>query len=209
MGANTDLDFFSWAQQNPQPLQWFQQLMSIPREGDWLDVVPTISEGKSDVVLVDVGGGMGQQCARLAARFPELENRIVLQDRPETIKIAPSIKGVKAMAHDFFTPQVVIGKLPVNDSNFALTKTIQAQIFITFALFFMIGRTAKQFKFSRIWFLQWLLDPKFLSMIWSFPTLGCTGGLHAWIYTCTPSMAQWSVMRNSGILFLARLAYKF
>ncbi|KAA8570871.1 hypothetical protein EYC84_000260 [Monilinia fructicola] len=109
MGANTDLDFFSWAQQNPQPLQWFQQLMSIPREGDWLDVVPTISEGKSDVVLVDVGGGMGQQCARLAARFPELENRIVLQDRPETIKIAPSIKGVKAMAHDFFTPQVVIG----------------------------------------------------------------------------------------------------
>ncbi|KAG4030616.1 hypothetical protein MFRU_011g00740 [Monilinia fructicola] len=52
---------------------------------------------------------MGQQCARLAARFPELENRIVLQDRPETIKIAPSIKGVKAMAHDFFTPQVVIG----------------------------------------------------------------------------------------------------
>ncbi|RAL65616.1 hypothetical protein DID88_005288 [Monilinia fructigena] len=85
MGANTDLDFFSWAQQNPQPLQWFQQLMSVPREGDWLDVVPTIT------------------------RFPELENRIVLQDRPETIKIAPPIKGVKAMAHNFFTPQIVIG----------------------------------------------------------------------------------------------------
>ncbi|KAI9649720.1 hypothetical protein NHQ30_002301 [Ciborinia camelliae] len=109
MGANTDLDFFSWAQQNQQSLQWFQQLMSVPREDDWLDVVPVISEGMSDVILVDVGGGMGQQCARLVARFPELENKVVLQDRPETIKIAPPIKGVKAMGHDFFTPQVVNG----------------------------------------------------------------------------------------------------
>jgi hypothetical protein len=112
MGVNTNLDFFPWAQQNPQSLQWFQQLMSVPREGDWLDVVPNIGESKSDIVLVDVGGGMGQQCARLVARFPELENRVVLQDRAETIKIAPTIKGVKAMAHNFFTPQVVNGKPP-------------------------------------------------------------------------------------------------
>lgn len=108
-GARTDLDFFPWAQQHPESLQWFQGLMSIPREGDWLDVVPMPVDAGKEPVFVDVGGGMGHQCARLTAKLPALQGRVVLQDRPETISIAPAIPGVQAMGHDFFKDQTVKG----------------------------------------------------------------------------------------------------
>ncbi len=90
--------------------------MSVPREGDLLDVVSmqalssAIASDNESPVFVDVGGGFGHQCARLTGRFPELKGRVVLQDRAETIQIAPPIKGVTAMAHEFFMPQVVKGK---------------------------------------------------------------------------------------------------
>ncbi|KAI2627784.1 hypothetical protein GGR54DRAFT_636906 [Hypoxylon sp. NC1633] len=108
-GHQTELDFFPWAQQHPESLRWFQQLMSVPREGDWLDVVSMPAPEGPAPVFVDVGGGMGHQCARLAAKFPQLEGSIILQDRPETIAIAPTIPGVKAMGHNFFKDQVVTG----------------------------------------------------------------------------------------------------
>lgn len=90
--------------------------MSVPREGDWLDVMslPAPSAGDAEPpVFVDVGGGVGHQCARLTARYPELKGHVVLQDRAETIQIAPPIDGVKAMAHNFFTPQVIKGKYQI------------------------------------------------------------------------------------------------
>jgi hypothetical protein len=111
-GANTDLGFFPWAQQRPETLKWFQQLMSVPREGDWLDVVDfevPAADAHADTVFVDVGGGFGHQCARLTNLFPSLEGKVVLQDRAETIAIAPPMKGVQAKAHDFFTEQTVKG----------------------------------------------------------------------------------------------------
>jgi len=40
---------------------------------------------------------------------PKLAGQIILQDRVETIKSTPEIKGVKFTAHDFFTPQTVKG----------------------------------------------------------------------------------------------------
>ena len=90
--------------------------MSVPREGDWLDVVPFMQETTSlepeRVHFVDVGGSFGHQCARLKAKYPDLPGRIVLQDLPETIKQARPIEGVEFMAHDFFTPQPVKGVLP-------------------------------------------------------------------------------------------------
>ncbi|KAB5566225.1 O-methyltransferase [Coniochaeta sp. 2T2.1] len=110
---NTDLPAFVWLQQHPDKLQWFQQLMSVPREGDWLDVLPPPAKkptpGGDDLVFVDVGGGFGQQCARLTAKYPELEGHVVLQDRPEVVAVAPPIPGVKALGHDFFAPQTLKG----------------------------------------------------------------------------------------------------
>jgi demethylsterigmatocystin 6-O-methyltransferase len=88
--------------------------MSVPREGSWLDVVPfpdvaTSMDSSDRAAFVDIGGNIGHQCARLKAKYPNLSGRVVLQDREETIKNAPSIEGVEFMVHDFFTPQPVKG----------------------------------------------------------------------------------------------------
>ena len=112
-GFNTSLDFFPWAKQHPEYLKWFQSLMSVPREGDWLDVfsIPSLSTGVTpeQAIFVDVGGNIGHQSARLRARFPDLPGRIICQDLPETIQVAPKVDGVELMAHNFFEPQPVTG----------------------------------------------------------------------------------------------------
>ena len=87
--------------------------MSVPREGDWLDVVP-FTEAAASVepdraLFVDVGGSIGHQCARLKAKYPNLPGRIILQDLEETISNAPPIKGVEFMVHNFFNLQPVKG----------------------------------------------------------------------------------------------------
>lgn len=86
--------------------------MSVPREGDWLDVAPfqDVSVESERALFVDVGGSIGHQCARLKQKFPDLKGRIVLQDLEETIKNAPPIEGVEMMSHDFFKAQPIKGK---------------------------------------------------------------------------------------------------
>jgi len=112
----TKLGFFSWAQQHPDSLRAFQQFMSVPRRGFWLDVLPLMDEARSAldrdpdrVILVDVGGSLGHQCAAVVRQHPELRGHVVFQDLEETIRQAPEIDGVRAMVQDFFTPQGIKG----------------------------------------------------------------------------------------------------
>ncbi|MCJ1381158.1 hypothetical protein MMC17_004267 [Xylographa soralifera] len=107
---NTNLDFFPWASQRPEKIKWFQSLMSVPRDGEWFDVIPFTADIAADRAhFVDVGGSIGHQCARLKSKYPNLPGRVILQDLPETIKNAPPIPGVEFMTHDFFTAQPVQG----------------------------------------------------------------------------------------------------
>ncbi|KAI4162077.1 MAG: hypothetical protein LQ342_004247 [Letrouitia transgressa] len=117
---STDQDFFPWAKQHPEQIKWFQQLMSVPREGDWLDVAPfqDVSVESERALFVDVGGSIGHQCARLKQKFPDLKGRIVLQDLEETIKNAPPIEGVEMMSHDFFKAQ------PIKGAKFYYLRTV-------------------------------------------------------------------------------------
>jgi demethylsterigmatocystin 6-O-methyltransferase len=112
--ANTDLDFFPWAKENPQILTYFQQLMSImglPKDGSWLDVISiTNQQDSSRKVFVDIAGSIGHQCSRLLSRHPDLGGRVILQDLEETFQHAPKIEGVEFMVHDFFKVQPVKGK---------------------------------------------------------------------------------------------------
>lgn len=110
---NTDLEFFPWAKQYPEKLTWFQSLMSVPRDGDWLDMVD-FTEAAASVVpdralFVDVGGSIGHQCMRLKARYPCVPGRIIVQDLEESVKAAQPIEGVEFMVHNFFNPQPIKG----------------------------------------------------------------------------------------------------
>ncbi|KAL9599999.1 MAG: hypothetical protein Q9219_003468 [cf. Caloplaca sp. 3 TL-2023] len=107
---STDLDFFPWAKQHPEKLGWFQKLMSVPRDGEWFDVIPFTNDSPVDrAQFVDIGGNIGHQCRRLKAKYPDLKGRIICQDLEETIKSAPPmVPGVEMMAHDFFLPQPVL-----------------------------------------------------------------------------------------------------
>lgn len=124
-GLDTELGLFPWLKQHPDLLKDFQSLMGIPKEGNCLDVIPLDSSATSDhqgPVFVDIGGNTGHQAKHLLAKYPELAGRVIVQDREETIKSASDAKGIQLMAHDFFTPQPVKGKLFTGNSvNNSLT----------------------------------------------------------------------------------------
>ena len=42
--VKTDMDFFPYYKQRPEQLSYFQKLTSVPRDGEWFDVVPFIEE---------------------------------------------------------------------------------------------------------------------------------------------------------------------
>lgn len=111
--AKTDLDWFPYYKQHPRELSYFQKLMSVPRDGDWFDVVPFAEEAASvsqeRALFVDIGGSIGHQSKRLRSKYPTLPGRVIVQDLPETVNVAAPAPGVEFMAYDFFTPQPIQG----------------------------------------------------------------------------------------------------
>ena len=87
--------------------------MTIPHDGDWTDVlsIPLLAENitAEEVLVVDIGGNIGHQSARLRAQYPSLSGRMIVQDLPETLEGAPATEGVEFMAHNFFDPQPIKG----------------------------------------------------------------------------------------------------
>ncbi|KAI1633661.1 putative O-methyltransferase [Biscogniauxia mediterranea] len=114
----TQLPFFAWLDKNPPYLQIFNNYMAAYRAGkpSWVDPgfypVAELAEGfnpsTNEVLLVDVGGGMGHDLQELKQKHPSLPGKLVLQDRPEVISSIEGSQGVfEAASHDFFTPQPV------------------------------------------------------------------------------------------------------
>ncbi|KAF2497264.1 O-methyltransferase [Lophium mytilinum] len=114
---NTDLTIFAWAQGQPSFLSYFGKYLAYDRTGRkiWLDVYPFAQEcaeqpiTEKDVLLVDVGGGIGDQVIALKTRHPTIAGRVILQDIPETLNGAIPHDGIETMAHDFFQPQTIKG----------------------------------------------------------------------------------------------------
>jgi hypothetical protein len=78
--------------------------------------VPELARGVAgdDVLLVDVGGGVGHDLAEFRRKWPGVKGRLVLQDLGEVIEQAKAMnreteRGVEATVHDFFTEQPVKG----------------------------------------------------------------------------------------------------
>ena len=112
--VKTDMDWFPYYKQHPKQLSYFQKLMSVPRDGDWLDVVSFADEAANvspdSALFVDIGGNIGHQSKRLRAKYPTLPGKVIVQDLPETVSVAAAAPGVEFMAYDFFTPQPVEGE---------------------------------------------------------------------------------------------------
>ncbi|KAF7528058.1 hypothetical protein G7054_g10243 [Neopestalotiopsis clavispora] len=112
----TELPAFVWLQGDPELVADFGLWMTAVHNGKktWMDVVDFNSLVKdSDAetpVFVDVGGGIGSQCAILKAKSPSLTGRVILQDLPVVIEHhALSIEGVEKMAFDFWGEQPIKG----------------------------------------------------------------------------------------------------
>jgi hypothetical protein len=116
----TDLPFFGWLNQHPEYSKAFNSYMSAYRAGkpSWVDggfypvadrLVKGFDPSISDVFLVDVGGGLGHDLVELRKKAVPLPGRLLLQDREEVLATLPKSRYFEATAHDFFTPQPVVG----------------------------------------------------------------------------------------------------
>lgn len=84
------MDFFPYYKQYPEQLSYFQKLMSVPRDGDWLDVVSfaeeTANVSSDRALFVDIGGSIGHQSKRLRFKYPTLSGRVIVQYRDARTK---------------------------------------------------------------------------------------------------------------------------
>jgi hypothetical protein len=121
-GYNTSSHFFEYLQTHPAHAEQFNNHMTAYHQGrpSWMDVgfypVPELAQGVAaeDVLLVDVGGGVGHDLAEFRRKWPGVPGRLVLQDLGDVIEQARVMnreteRGVEATVHDFFTEQPVKG----------------------------------------------------------------------------------------------------
>ena len=111
---------FEWLLSDPPMLTNWNAFMSGRRahRKQWYEMFPAdeiILEGASSddnaTLLVDIGGGEGQDAEAFRAKFSDVPGRVILQDLPEVInKIGKLDHRVVRMEHDFFMPQPVKGK---------------------------------------------------------------------------------------------------
>lgn len=75
----------------------FERLQQCPR-------------GDQDVLLVDIGGGMGHDLEEFRTKNPKLPGRLVLQEWPEVItQITQNNPKIKITTYDVFTPRPIKG----------------------------------------------------------------------------------------------------
>lgn len=111
----TEQPAFEWAMRQPRVMEDFNLWMSELHDdrNTWLDVFDFaghVTETSWDsIIFVDIGGGIGQQCALLKNAHPQVLGRVVLQDQPSVIEHAVPIDGVEKQSYDIWTEQPLKG----------------------------------------------------------------------------------------------------
>ena len=113
----TEEPAFVWAMSQPQLLQDFNLWMTATHEKQksWLNVFSMEQfygqemSNSTVPLFVDIGGGIGHQCAALRARFPSMKSRVILQDLPFAIEHALPTEGVENTVLDFWGEQPIKG----------------------------------------------------------------------------------------------------
>ena len=120
-GCGTDLSFWDLIEKDSQAFRDFDTFMTASRKNrpifaDWFPVQEQIldgyqctEEGEDSVLLVDVGGGRGQDVETFKNRFPTAPGRLILQDLSRAVDHAKPSPGIEVMAHDFMKPQPIKG----------------------------------------------------------------------------------------------------
>ncbi|KAI0148068.1 O-methyl transferase B [Hypoxylon sp. NC0597] len=113
---DTKVHPFQYMVEHPEQLDHFNKYMALRRQAElsWLAVYPVCEEaaGLTDPerpLYVNVGGGIGHQCAQFKEKYPDLPGRVILEDLPGTVAQALPTPGVENLVHDFFMPQPIKG----------------------------------------------------------------------------------------------------
>lgn len=158
----TDLSLWDYIEKHPKTLRDFDTFMTASRKNrpifaDWFPVQEQILNGyqctakdEDGVLLVDVGGGRGQDVETFKNRFPSAPGRLILQDLPRTVEHVELSKGIEAMAHDFMKPQPIKGK--VSSSIVPLATWERANL--AFHIMLIMGETLAG---ARTYFFHYIL----------------------------------------------------
>ncbi|KAH6652311.1 o-methyltransferas-like protein [Truncatella angustata] len=124
----TDLPAFQWLPTQPERFGPLQQVMMVQGAAavPWFSVFPfekELSDFAGRHVFVDIGGGFGHQCVALKQAYPQLKDKIVLQDLPQTLEHLPppfvaQLDGIEKLAHNFFEPQ------PIKEAKFYYLRNV-------------------------------------------------------------------------------------
>lgn len=115
LALGTDLPPFEWMKQHPEQMKALGHAMRIERADSWEQSYPIekaigdFEAGVDSALLVDVGGGFGQQAVAFKSRVLHTPGRIVVQDVASTLAHRPATDGIEFQEHDFFTPQPIKG----------------------------------------------------------------------------------------------------
>lgn len=111
----TELTPFEWMKTHPEQMASLGHAMAIQRESSWTDSYPVNNEmgdfqpAFDSAVLVDIGGGFGQQALSFHQKFCLAPGTVIVQDISTTLASAPKLPGIIFQEHDFFIEQKVKG----------------------------------------------------------------------------------------------------
>ena len=113
----TQAPFWQWVAERPPYPEYFNHYMTGYRLGkaSWLDQgfypfqdrIVSEFEPNNEVLLVDVGGGLGHDLLSIKEKQDNVPGKLILQDLPGVIAKVATTTAFESMAHDFFTPQPV------------------------------------------------------------------------------------------------------
>ncbi|KAI9718486.1 MAG: hypothetical protein M1828_006669 [Chrysothrix sp. TS-e1954] len=113
----TDLHCFDWLSQHPK----YQLAFNIAMDGfhkeraqEWFDYFPVAEqlrvEDSTRPLIVDVGGGLGQELIKFQDAHQHVQGRLILEDLPSVLNDIKDLpEGIETAGQDFFQPQHVKG----------------------------------------------------------------------------------------------------
>lgn len=118
-GNPEQMDFWTRLSSNPSYQESFGRAMesSGRKRVPWSAFYDTDSLLRGidpdSVIMVDIGGNVGSDISHFLTKHPDVPaGSLILQDRPEALKLAKVSDKIETMPYDFFTPQPVKGGMP-------------------------------------------------------------------------------------------------